>query len=39
MLYYNGIDSSEGINSNKKTSSKVLNIYDYWYFPDKEFKF
>ena len=39
MLYCNGIDFSEGININKKTSSKVCNIYHYWYFSDKEFKF
>ena len=39
MLYYDRIDFSEGIDINKKTSSKVCNICHYWYFLDKEFKF
>ena len=39
MLYYGGIDVSEGINVNKTSESKECNIYHYWYFLYKGFKF
>ena len=38
MLYYDGIDASDGIIINKKSVSKECNIFHYWYFLDKEFK-
>ena len=39
ILYYDRIDISEGIDVNKTRESKECNICDYWYFPDKGFKF
>ena len=39
MLYYDRIDVSEGIDLNKTSESKEYNIWHYWYFLDKGFKF
>ena len=39
MLYFNRIDASEGIDFNKKSASKECDIYHYWYFLNKGFKF
>ena len=39
MLYYDRINVSEGIHVNKTNDAKGCNIYHYWYFPDKLFKF
>ena len=39
MLYYDRIDVSEGIDVNKTSESKECDIYQYWYFLDKGFKF
>ena len=39
MLYYHRIDVSEGINVNRKRESKKCNIFHYWYFLNKGFKF
>ena len=39
MSYYDRINFSEGIDFNKIRSSKEFDIYHYWYFLDKEFKF
>ena len=39
MLYYGGIDVSEGIDVNKTSESKKCDICHYWYFLDKGFKF
>ena len=39
MLYFDRIDVSEGINVNKKIHSKEFDIFHYWYFLDKDFKF
>ena len=39
MLYYDRIDVSEGIDVNKTCESKECDIYQYWYFLDKGFKF
>ena len=39
MLYYNRIDLSEGICVTKTSTSKGCDIYCYWYFLDKGFKF
>ena len=39
MLYYDGIDVSEGIDSNKTNESKKCNICHYWYFLDQRVKF
>ena len=36
MLYYDRIDVSEG---NKTSASKECDIWHYWYFIDKGFKF
>ena len=32
MLYYDGIDVSEGIYVDKTRASKKCDICDYWYF-------
>ena len=32
MLYYDGIDVSEGIYVDKTRASKKCDIYHYWYF-------
>ena len=39
MLYYDRIDVSEGIDVNKTSESKACDIFHYWYFLDKAFKF
>ena len=39
MLYFDGIDVSEGIIVSKTRESKAFNIFHYWYFLDKLFKF
>ena len=39
MLYYDGIDVSEGIHSDKTNDSKKYNICHYWYFLDQRVKF
>ena len=39
MLYYDRIDVSEGINVNKTSESNECNIFHYWYFLYKGFKF
>ena len=39
MWYYNRIDLSEGIDVNKAGKSKECDIYRYWYFLNKGFKF
>ena len=37
MLYYDGINVSEGIDVNKTSKSKECDICHYWYFLDKGF--
>ena len=39
MIYYYKVDISEGIYVNKTRESKECNIYHYWYFSNKGFKF
>ena len=39
MIYYDRIDFSEGIDVNKKSSSKELGVYHSWYFLNFSFKF
>ena len=39
MIYYERIDVSEGIDVNKASKSNECNIFHYWYFLNKEFKF
>ena len=39
MLEYDGTDISEGIDVNKTNASKECDIYHYWYFLDKGFKY
>ena len=39
MLYFDGIDVSEGIDVNKTSASKECNICHYWYFLKKGFRF
>ena len=39
MLYYDGIDVSEGIDVNKTSESKEYNICHYWYLLNKKFNF
>ena len=39
MLYHDRVVISEGININKTSASKDCNIYHYWYFLNKRFKF
>ena len=39
MLHYDRINVSEGIDVSKTSKSKECNIYHYWYFLDKGFKF
>ena len=38
-LYYGRIDISVRININKTNASTVCDIWHYWYFLDKRFKF
>ena len=39
MLYYDRIFVSKNIDGNKTSTSKECDIFCYWYFLDKEFKF
>ena len=39
MLYFDRIDVSEGIDDNKTSESKKCDIYHYWYYLNKTFKF
>ena len=39
MLEYDRIDISEGIYISKTNASKECDIYHYWYFLDKNFKY
>ena len=39
MLYYDRIDVSEGIDINKISTSKDCDIWHYWHFLNKGFKF
>ena len=39
MRYYDRINASEGIDVNKTSKSKECDIFHYWYFLDKGFKF
>ena len=39
MIYYHRIHVSEGIDVNKTSESKECDIYHYWYFLNKGFKF
>ena len=39
MLYYDRIDVSEGNDVNKTSEWKECDIYHYWYFLNKGFKF
>ena len=39
MLEYDRIDTSEGIDVNKTSSSKECDIYHYWNFKDIGFKY
>ena len=39
MLYFDRIDVSEGIDSNKINASKECDICHYWYFLNTGFKF
>ena len=39
MLYFDGIDVPKGIDVNKTSESKECDIYHYWYFFSKDFKF
>ena len=39
MLEYERIDISEGIDLNNSDKSKECDIFHYWYFLDKNFKY
>ena len=39
MVYFDGMDVSEGIGVNKTNASKECDICYYWYFFSKGFKF
>ena len=39
MIYYNRIDVFEVIDINKTNESKECDIFHYWYFLDKGFRF
>ena len=39
MLHYNRIDVFEGDDVNKASESKGCDVYHYWYFLNKGFKF
>ena len=39
MLWYQKIDVSEGIDTNKTSASKECELRHYWFFKDIEFKF
>ena len=38
-MYYNRIDISEGTDVNKTNESNEFDVFQYWYFLDKSFKF
>ena len=38
MLYFDRIDVSEGIDTNKTSASKGCDIFHYWYFLFYSFK-
>ena len=39
MIYYDRINTSEGINVNKTSASKECDACHYWYFSNYSFKF
>ena len=39
MLFYDRIDISEGIDIDKTSTSKELDIFHFWYFLDRGIKF
>ena len=39
IFYYHRIEFSKGIDVNKTTESKECDVYHYWYFLDKPFRF
>ena len=39
MLYFETYYASEGVYVNKTSKSKECDIFHYWYFLNKEFKF
>ena len=39
MLYYDRIDFSKGNDINKTSASKRCDIFHYWYFLNKGYKF
>ena len=39
MLEYDRTDISEGIDINKTNASKEYDIFDYWYFLEKDFNY
>ena len=39
MLEYDRIDILEGVDINKTSASKGCDIWHYWYFLDKNFKY
>ena len=39
MIQYDRIDVSEGTDVNKTSEIKQCNIFHYWYYLNKEFKF
>ena len=39
MLEYDSVDASEGIDVNKANASKECDIFYYWYFLDKGFRY
>ena len=39
VLCYDRVDVSEGMNINNTNKSKEFDIYSYWYFTEKGFKF
>ena len=39
MIYFDRIEVSEGIDVNKTSEPKECNIWHYWYFLNKGFKF
>ena len=39
MLYYDGVDISEGIDVSKTNASEECDICHYWYFSSYSFKF
>ena len=39
MLYFDRIDASKGIDVNNTSALKECDIYHYWHFSNKTFKF